>query len=65
MKKRRSTVLKLTGDAAFVAAITLANRYMEKSEGTWVKRDGDEKRLNRQLALVNIIYHAIGIFYNE
>jgi len=65
VRKRKNTVLKLAGDAAFVAAITLINRCFESKETPTVKRDVDEKSLNRKLTLVSLVYHAIGIFYNE
>ena len=65
MRKRKNTVLKLAGDAAFVATIALVNRCLETKQTPMVKRHGDEKGLNRKLTLVSLVYHAIGIFYNE
>jgi hypothetical protein len=65
MRKRKNTALKLARDVAFVAAITLANRCLKNKETPLVKRDGNEKSLNRKLTLVSLVYHAIGIFYNE
>ena len=65
MRKRKNSVLKLAGDAAFVAAITVVNHCLADKEDAMVKRDGDEKSLNRKLTVVSLVYHAIGIFYNE
>ena len=65
MKNSKNRMLKLAGDAAFVAAITLINRFLEKRETSLLKRSDDEKALNRKLNLVNILYHMIGVFYNE
>jgi hypothetical protein len=65
VRKRKNTVLQLAGDAAFIAAITIANRCLKSKETSLVKRDGDEKNLNRKLTVVSLVYHAIGIFYNE
>jgi hypothetical protein len=65
MRKNKNDISKLAGEMAFVAAITLLNRCMEKKEHVMVHRNGDEKQLKRNLNLVNLIYHAIGIFYNE
>lgn len=66
MRKKSSPMSKLIGDAAFVAAIALANRCLEKyASRPLVKRDMDGAELNRRLSIVNLVYHAIGIFYNE
>ncbi len=65
MRVRKNSVLKLAGDAAFIAAIALANRCLAGKETPAVKRDDNEKRLNRKLSMVSLVYHALGIFYNE
>lgn len=65
MKKNKNSILKLVKGAAFVVAITAVNRCFEKNESALVKRDLSAKQLNRQLSIVNLVYHAIGIFYNE
>jgi hypothetical protein len=65
MAKRKNTALKLLADAAFVAGIALTNHCLENKQHTPVKRDLDEKQLNRNLTLMSLLYHAIGIFYNE
>jgi len=65
MKKSKNNIRRLARDAAFVAAITLVNRCLEQKESAMVQRDGDGKKLNRRLTMVSLVYHAIGIFYNE
>jgi len=65
MKRKKSKIGKLVSDAAFVATITLINRCLETKDRSMVKRDGDEKELSRKLSLVNIVYHMVGVFYNE
>jgi hypothetical protein len=65
MRKRKNSISQLAADAAFIAAVTLANRCLASKENTEIKRDGDEKSLNRKLTMVSLVYHAIGIFYNE
>jgi hypothetical protein len=65
MKRRKNTLRKLASDAAFVAAITLVNRYIEKKESVVVHRERDGEKLNRRLTMVSIVYHLIGVFYNE
>ena len=65
MKRRKNNIRKLAGDAAFVAGIALVNRCLEKRDNAMVQRDGDGEKLNRKLTLVSLVYHAIGIFYNE
>ncbi len=58
-------MLKLAGDAAFVAAITLINRCIEKKESGTVCHDEDAEKLNRRLTMVSIVYNLLGVFYNE
>jgi hypothetical protein len=65
MRKDKCNTRKLISDAAFVAAITIVNRCLENRDKPMVKRDGNEKNLNRRLTVVSLVYHAIGIFYNE
>lgn len=65
MKRAKNNFGKLVSDAAFVAALTLVNRCLESKEKPMVKRDGDEASLNKKLAIVSLVYHAIGVFYNE
>ena len=65
MRVRKNKILKLAGDAAFIAAIALANRCLMDRHTPMVKRDDNEKQLNRKLTMVSLVYHAIGIFYNE
>ena len=65
MSARKSKILKLAADAAFIAAIALTNRCLASKETPMVKRDDNEKQLNRKLTMVSLVYHAIGIFYNE
>ncbi len=63
--KQRKTALQLAADIAAITAIALLNQCSKNKEKPLVKRDGDEKSLNKRLAIVNLVYHAIGIFYNE
>jgi hypothetical protein len=65
MRRGKNVIVKLAGDAAFVAVITLVNRCLEKRERVMVPGSGDGERLNRRLTMVSLVYHAIGIFYNE
>jgi hypothetical protein len=64
MKKKRPSLQKLAANAAMLATISILNRCLEKKDISMVKR-GDAKSLNRKLNLVNIVYHTLGIFYNE
>ena len=65
MRRSKNTIRKLAADAAFVAAITLVNRCLDKKEKVTVNRNWDERQVKRSLNMVNLVYHAIGIFYNE
>jgi len=65
MKRRKPDTRGLIADTAFIVAISLVNRCLKVKENTTVKRDGDEKSLSRKLTLVSLVYHAIGILYNE
>jgi hypothetical protein len=65
MKRQKHNTKALIADAAFIAAISLANRCLKPEKSEMVNRDVDEKSLSRKLTLVSLVYHAIGIFYNE
>ena len=65
MKNRKTSVQRLMADAALIAAVALVNRCLKTKAAPLVKRDGDEKSLSRKLTVVSLVYHAIGIFYNE
>ena len=65
MRVRKNNILKLACDAAFIAAIALANRCLIGRQKPMVNRDDNEEQLNRKLTVVSLVYHAIGIFYNE
>lgn len=65
MRKPKNKNCSLIPDVALVATITLINRFMETRDQPMVKRDGDEKKLNRKLTVVSLVYHALGLFYNE
>jgi len=65
MKKRKSHLWQLINDAAFVAGITIVNKCLEKKESPLVQRDLDVESLNKRLTVVSLVYHAIGVFYNE
>ena len=63
--KHKNNIAKLAGQIALVATAALLNRCLEKRERTTVHRHGDSEKLNRQLTIVSLVYHAIGILYNE
>ena len=65
MKNRKTTVQRFAADAILIVAVALANRCLKTKDTPMVKRDGNEKSLNRKLTVVSLVYHAIGIFYNE
>jgi hypothetical protein len=65
MKTRKTTVQRLAADALLITAVALANRCLKTKEPPMVKRDSDEKSLSRKLTMVSLVYHVIGIFYNE
>ena len=65
MKRRKHNARGLIADAAFIAAVTLMHRCLKAEKTGTVSRDVDEKNLSRKLTLVSLVYHAIGIFYNE
>jgi hypothetical protein len=65
MRKRKRGMERLLADAAFVGVITVLNRCLETRNTPMIKRGDDEKSLSRKLTLVSLVYHAIGILYNE
>jgi hypothetical protein len=65
MKRRKLDTRRLIADTAFIVAISLVNRCLKPEKNGMVNRDMDEKSLSRKLTLVSLVYHAIGVLYNE
>ena len=65
MPKKKAVAAQLVRDAIMLASVRLLNRLMDDKEQPLVVRDGNEERLKRNLNIVNLVYHALGIFYNE
>ena len=65
MARKKIIPTELVRDAMMLASIRLLNRWMDDKEQPFVVRDGNEERLKRNLNIVNLVYHALGIFYNE
>jgi hypothetical protein len=65
MKKNKASIPKLAGDALLLGAVMLANKVLDKSERRIKNNPVSDKALNRKLTITSIVYHAIGIFYNE
>ena len=64
MKKKSSKGKGLAYDLGTLAVIVLANRISEALEKRICAKDSEEA-LKRKLTIISLIYHAIGIVYNE
>ena len=65
MKHYKPSIKKLAGEAVLLGVAVLANKFLEKTEKKINEHNRSDKALERKLAITSIIYHAIGIFYNE
>ncbi|MFN8297781.1 MAG: hypothetical protein U0T75_01650 [Chitinophagales bacterium] len=65
MKKKRHTLCSVCRDAAVVGVYLLANSA--KSKWQQHKQQGNltEEELQTRLTRLSILYHLIGIIYNE
>lgn len=64
MKRRKSDTGSLLGKLLVVAAAALVEKISAPKTKS-IKASDDEKTIERKVALAHIIYHAIGIFYND
>lgn len=65
MRKKKTSLLKTAGEAVALGALALTSRCIEKIENRKKAEPMDEEKLNRQLTVLSVVFHAIGIFYNE
>jgi hypothetical protein len=65
MKKIKTSIPKLAGDAVLLGAVMFANKILDKTEKRMNAHPFSDKQLQRKLTITSIVYHAIGIFYNE
>lgn len=65
MKRNKTSVRKLAGDALLVGAVLAANKLFNRKEEDKTEVDMRDPKLQRKLTMLSVVYHAIGIFYNE
>jgi len=63
--KRKKSVIKSAGEIGLLATAVVIERCMQKIERHQTKLIDREAATKRKLAVTSIIYHALGIFYNE
>ena len=56
---------KLAGNILMLGALAATKKILDKVNEPEERLGREEKNLERKLAITSIIYHAIGIFYNE
>ena len=64
MKRRKSDTGSLLGQLLVVGAAALVEK-ISASKNKPIKARDDEKAIERKVTLAHIMYHAIGIFYND
>jgi hypothetical protein len=64
MKRNKTSIRKLAGDALLVGAVLTANKLLRPKKEE-EKLDMHDPKLQRKLTWLSVVYHAIGIFYNE
>jgi hypothetical protein len=64
MKKRKKNTSSLLGKLLVVGFAALVEK-ISTTETKPQKAGNEEKSIERKVTMAHIIYHAIGIFYNE
>lgn len=66
MPRRKNNTRSLLKQVAVLGALVVTKKLLDKtgSHEPELKHD-DHHHLERKLAITAVIYHAIGIFYNE
>jgi hypothetical protein len=65
MKMKKKSLIKMVGSFQVLATALLIEKGLQKIERRLHDFNDTEKTTNRKLTALSIIYHAIGIFYNE
>jgi hypothetical protein len=65
MKQKKTSIRKLAGDVLMMGAVLAANKLLKRKEENRTGVDMHDPKLQRKLTMLSVVYHAIGIFYNE
>lgn len=65
MKRTKPNMKTLLGSVAMLGALAVTKKILDKVNQPDDGLRRDDKNLERKLAITSIVYHAIGIFYNE
>lgn len=65
MPRRKATTRSLLKQVAVLGALAVTKKLLDKTGNNDSEPKYDDRNLERKLAITAIIYHAIGIFYNE
>lgn len=65
MSHTKPDIKKLAGSILMLGALAVTKKILDKANEPDDNICRDEKNLERKLAITAVIYHAIGIFYNE
>ena len=65
MKKQSSSLLKTAGSLPLLAALIVVEKFSQKIKVRGRQPNENTSVSNRKLTMLSIVYHAIGVFYNE
>lgn len=62
--RKKTTPLTFT-QIAGLGAMVIANKLLERKGDKQPEQISDKEELDKKLLTVSLLYHAIGIFYND
>ncbi|HLP20981.1 MAG TPA: hypothetical protein VK174_11800 [Chitinophagales bacterium] len=65
MRNTKPDMKKLAGSILMLGALAATKKILDKVNKPEERLDRNDKNLERKLAITSVVYHAIGIFYNE
>jgi hypothetical protein len=65
MPRRKNNTRSLLKQVAVLGALVITKKLLDKTGSHEPELKHDDRHLERKLAITAVIYHAIGIFYNE
>lgn len=65
MRNTKPDMKKLAGSILMLGALAVTKKILDKVNEPDEHLRRDDKSVERKVAMANIVYHAIGIFYNE
>ncbi len=65
MPRRKTNTRSLLKQVAVLGALVVTKKLLDKTGSNAPELKHDDRHLERKLAITAVIYHAIGIIYNE